>query len=64
MSGGEMAGAESLSRLRYENSVSAETVEPWLFSLARTMHEAIKSAEITEREEGKQEGKYGKIVES
>jgi hypothetical protein len=39
-------------------------VEPWLFFLARKMHVAIKSGKITERGEGKREGKYGKTVKS
>jgi hypothetical protein len=40
---------EESSRPSWEKSVSVgEMVEPWLFSLARKMHVATKSGEITE----------------
>lgn len=55
--GEEVLDAESSWRLSCEKSVSVgEMVEPWLCSLARKMHVAIKSVEVTERGEGKREG--------
>jgi hypothetical protein len=59
----EVLDAES--SWRSEKWVSVKQMgEPWTDSLARLMHVATKSAEGTEGEEGKQEGKYGKVVQS